>query len=445
MIWADQIKPLFGFLWKYWYRDRSLLMFFGDIGENVMESVDTIVIGAGQAGLSISYHLTQQNHPHLLLEKDRIGEVWRSQRWDSFGLILPNWTLRLSGHEYDGDAPDGFLARDEIVEYLERYASKFNPPVRLGVEASSVEMDPNGTGFLVRTKAGDLQSTNVVVTVGSFQKPKTPPYSRKISSHIHQIHSSQYRNPGDLPKGAILVVGSAQSGSQIAKELYQSGRRVYMSVGRVGWIPRSYRGRDAVWWMERMGMFNQSAASLPSLQARFVGNPYVASISGGRTVDLFKFAEDGVTLLGHINGAQENEMFLSPDLNKSLANAREFAENFKHEIDKFIHQTGLLAPQDDDETAHSERDFEADTELNLLSAGIKTVIWGTGYSFDFSWIKFPILDEYGYPVQQRGVTSQPGLYFVGLNWMHQRKSGLFLGVGEDAAHVAGHLTGRRGK
>jgi putative flavoprotein involved in K+ transport len=409
-----------------------------------MESVNTIVIGAGQAGLSISYHLTQQNHPHLLLEKDRIGEVWRSQRWDSFGLILPNWTLRLPGHEYDGDEPDGFLARDEIVEYLERYAGKFNPPVRLGVEATSIELDRNGTGFLVRTKAGDLQSTNVVVTVGSFQKPKLPPYSRKISSHIHQIHSSQYRNPRELPRGAVLVVGSAQSGSQIAKELYQSGRKVYLSVGRVGWIPRTYRGHDAAWWMERMGMFNQTAASLPSLQARFVGNPYVASIAGGQMVNLFKFADDGVTLLGRIHDAQENDISLSPDLNESLAKADEFAENFKQEINKFIRKTGLPAPEEDEDTAHSKPEFEVAPDLNLGSAGINTIIWATGYSFDFSWIKFPIVDEYGYPIQQRGITSQPGLYFLGLNWMHQRKSGLFLGVGEDAAHVAGHLAGRRG-
>jgi putative flavoprotein involved in K+ transport len=409
-----------------------------------MESVNTIVIGAGQAGLSISYHLTQQNHPHLLLEKDRIGEVWRSQRWDSFGLILPNWTLRLPGHEYDGDEPDGFLARDEIVEYLERYAGKFNPPVRLGVEATSIELDRNGTGFLVRTKAGDLQSTNVVVTVGSFQKPKLPPHSRKISSHIHQIHSSQYRNPRELPRGAVLVVGSAQSGSQIAKELYQSGRKVYLSVGRVGWIPRTYRGHDAAWWMERMGMFNQTAASLPSLQARFVGNPYVASIAGGQMVNLFKFADDGVTLLGRIHDAQENDISLSPDLNGSLAKADEFAENFKQEINKFIRKTGLPAPEEDEVTAHSKPEFEVAPDLNLGSAGINTIIWATGYSFDFSWIKFPIVDEYGYPIQQRGITSQPGLYFLGLNWMHQRKSGLFLGVGEDAAHVAGHLAGRRG-
>jgi putative flavoprotein involved in K+ transport len=409
-----------------------------------MESVNTIVIGAGQAGLSISYHLTQQNHPHLLLEKDRIGEVWRSQRWDSFGLILPNWTLRLPGHEYDGDEPDGFLARDEIVEYLERYAGKFNPPVRLGIEATSIELDRNGTGFLVRTKAGDLQSTNVVVTVGSFQKPKLPPYSRKISSHIHQIHSSQYRNPRELPRGAVLVVGSAQSGSQIAKELYQSGRKVYLSVGRVGWIPRTYRGHDAAWWMERMGMFNQTAASLPSLQARFVGNPYVASIAGGQMVNLFKFADDGVTLLGRIHDAQENDISLSPDLNESLAKADEFAENFKQEINKFIRKTGLPAPEEDEDTAHSKPEFEVASDLNLGSAGINTIIWATGYSFDFSWIKFPIVDEYGYPIQQRGITSQPGLYFLGLNWMHQRKSGLFLGVGEDAAHVAGHLAGRRG-
>jgi putative flavoprotein involved in K+ transport len=409
-----------------------------------MESVNTIVIGAGQAGLSISYHLTQQNHPHLLLEKDRIGEVWRSQRWDSFGLILPNWTLRLPGHEYDGDEPDGFLARDEIVEYLERYAGKFNPPVRLGIEATSIELDRNGTGFLVRTKAGDLKSTNVVVTVGSFQKPKLPPYSRKISSHIHQIHSSQYRNPRELPRGAVLVVGSAQSGSQIAKELYQSGRKVYLSVGRVGWIPRTYRGHDAAWWMERMGMFNQTAASLPSLQARFVGNPYVASIAGGQMVNLFKFADDGVTLLGRIHDAQENDISLSPDLNESLAKADEFAENFKQEINKFIRKTGLPAPEEDEDTAHSKPEFEVASDLNLGSAGINTIIWATGYSFDFSWIKFPIVDEYGYPIQQRGITSQPGLYFLGLNWMHQRKSGLFLGVGEDAAHVAGHLAGRRG-
>jgi putative flavoprotein involved in K+ transport len=408
-----------------------------------MVSTNTLIIGAGQAGLSISYYLTQQNHPHLLVEKNRIGEAWRSQRWDSFSLILPNWTLRLPGHEYDGEDPNGFLAKNEIVDYLERYARKFNPPVQLGVEVTSIEKDPAGHGFLIGTKTGDLQAANLIVTVGSFQKPRIPPFSRNISSHIHQIHSSQYRNARELPQGAVLVVGNAQSGYQIAKELYRSGGKVYQCIGSVGWVPRNYRGQDAAWWMEKMGLFNQTAASLPSPRARFAGNPYVVSLVGGRNEDLYKFTGDGVTLLGRIRGAQENKIALASDLNENLAKANQFSAEFKQGIDKYIQKTGLPAPEEDQEAPRSWPELEQATDLNLDLAGITSIIWATGYSFDFSWIKFPIFDEYGYPVQERGITSQPGLYFLGLNWMHQRKSGLFLGVGEDAAHVAEHLTGQR--
>lgn len=403
------------------------------------EQIDTIVIGGGQAGLSISYYLTQQDREHVVLEKNRIGETWRSRRWDSFTLVTPNWQLQLPGFPYDGDNPNGYLPREEIVQYLEDYAAMFNPPVRLGVEARSVESNSNGDGYKIETSAGVLEASNVVVATGTFQMPSIPNFSQKIMPQVVQIHSSQYQNPDALPPGAVLVVGSGQSGCQITDELNQSGRKVYLCTSKVGRAPRHYRGKDFIKWLDEIGMIDNTVDTLDSPEERFSPNPHVSGKNGGRTLNLHRFAQEGVTLLGRLKNARGSEIELEEDLMDNLAMADQFASELKKGIDTFIEKTGIEAPEGSNQELNDGYDCEVITELDLESEDIMSIIWAVGYDFDFSWIKFPILDEFGYPIQKRGVTEHPGLYFLGLHWMHTLKSGLFFGVGDDAAHIAGHI------
>lgn len=406
------------------------------------EQIETVIIGGGQAGLALSYYLAQQARPHVILEQaPHLAHAWRTQRWDSFTLVTPNWQLCLPGFAYAGAAPDGFLTKDEVVAYLESYAARIAAPIRFGVLATAVE--PAGGGYRVTTNTGDLSAANVVVATGLFQQPKRPAWSAALSPTITQIHSGEYRNPSMLPPGAVLVAGSAQSGCQLAEELYQSGRKVYLSVGSSsGRVPRRYRGKDCVWWLDQMGFYARTVEQLPSPKAKFAGNPHTSGRDGGRTLNVHQFARDGVTLLGRLIGGQDDTLVLAADLHENLAKIDRFEAELVQRIDSFIVQNGLDAPV---ESLPQLRDGYATpliTELNLVKAGITTVIWAMGYTFDFSWVRLPVLDEDGFPVQQRGVTAYPGLYFLGLPWLHTIKSGLLYGVGEDAAHIAAHMTQR---
>jgi putative flavoprotein involved in K+ transport len=405
----------------------------------VDERVDTLIIGAGQAGLSLSYYLTQQQRPHVLLEKaGQLAEAWRNHRWDSFTLVTPNWHIRLPGGEYQGNNPEGYMPRVEVVSYLERYAASFEAPVRFEATATAVESAKGG--FRVRTNQGDFQAINVVIATGLFQQPKIPPFSVSIPNVITQLHSGEYRNPEILPSGAVLVVGSGQSGCQIAEELYQSGRKVYLCVGgSAGRAPRRYRGQDSLWWLVQMGFFNRTVDQLTSPQAKFAANPQISGKAGGHTLNLHKFAREGVSLLGRFTGAEEDRIYLAPDLKENLAKIDKFEVDLVKGIDDFIAKAGYAAP---DETLPCDRDgydVPIITELDMKAAGITSVIWAGGYKFDFSWIHLPVLDADGFPIQQRGVTAFPGLYFLGLPWLHTAKSGLLLGVGEDAAYIASKI------
>jgi putative flavoprotein involved in K+ transport len=407
-----------------------------------MKYVDTVVIGAGQAGLAISYYLTRADRKHVVLEKDRMGKAWRDERWDSFTLVIPNWTLGMPDMAYDGDDPDGFLSRREVVEYLERFATLFNPPILEGVEVRAVEAAAGSDDLVVRTSAGDYQAANVVVAAGMFQSPRIPIFSRRLAGEVLQIHSSEYRNPEQLPPGAVLVVGSGQSGAQIAEELFEKGREVYLATGRAGRLPRRYRGEDGARWLSRMGFFDRTVDQLPSPAARFVSSAHVSGKDGGHTIDLHRFSRDGITLLGHVRDAQGTTLIIAPDLHDNLAAADKVAREFKQGVDKFIEREGLQVPEDEEPELRDGYETPVITELDLDSAGIRSIVWATGYSFDFSWVKFPILDESGYPIQERGVTTQAGLYFLGLPWLHTIESGLLSGVGRDAAHVAEHINSR---
>jgi len=404
------------------------------------KQVDTIIVGAGQAGLSTSYYLKQQGREHIILEQSpQAAKAWR-ERWDSFTFITPNWMIQLPGAEYQGNEPDAFMARDNIINYFETYIKKFQFPISFGVRVASVQQ--NGKGYLVRTNKTNFIASNVVIATGLYQHTKIPQFSKNLSSQILQLHSSVYRNPGQLPAGAVLVVGSAQSGSQIAEELYQTGRKVYLAVGSSGRVPRRYRNMDITYWLDKVGIMDMPTDKLPSPKARFAGSFQGTGKDGGHTINLYQFARDGVTLLGHIEKAQDFQIALATDLQENLIEADQFEADLVKQIDAYINKNGLDYPL---EVLPKLRDGfvpEDIYELDLRQAGINSIIWATGYAFEFSFVRLSIFDDFGYPVQKRGVTECPGLYFVGLPFLHTVKSGLLYGVGGDAAYVAEHIGSR---
>ena len=404
-------------------------------------AVNTLIIGGGQAGLALSYCLTQHQHPHLILERaPQLADAWRNHRWNSFTLVTPNWQTRLPGAAYQGDDPGGFWSRDQVAAYLEQYAASFNAPLHFNVRAVAVE--PSAVGYLVRTSAGDYTATNVVVATGLFQQPRIPAFSANLPGAIRQLHSGQYRDAALLPPGAVLVVGSAQSGCQIAEELPQAGRKVYLcGGGSSGRAPRRYRGQDIMSWLAQIGFFARTVDNLPSPRAKFGGNPHVSGKDGGHSLNLHKFAHDGVTLLGRIVDIQGSTIRLAPDLHGTLAAADKFEADLLARIDQYIDAHALAAPAEQPATWRDGYAAAAFAELDLAAAGVTCVIWAIGYTFDFTWVDLPVLDGDGFPVQQRGVTAFQGLYFLGLPWLHTITSGLLYGVGDDAAHIAGHILG----
>lgn len=407
------------------------------------QRTDVIAIGGGQAGLAISYFLTRDGRDHVVLEQDRLGETWRSKRWDSFTLVTPNWMLQLPDFPCQGNDPDGFLLREEVVEYLEGFAASFDPPLQTGVRATSLDQAPDREGYIVETTDGAFQAPNVVVCTGAYQVPKIPSIADQLPPGMPQIHTDEYENAESLPEGAVLVVGSGQSGCQIAEELNQAGREVYLCVGGSGRIPRRHRGRDTAWWLDRMGFADQTVDMLPSPEMQFSSSNHLTGKDGGRDLNLHQFARDGIVLLGRLEGAEGEGIYLADDLKEKLARADAFAAQIRQRIDGFIEKTGMEAPEleagpelDDGFHAPAIRD------LDIQEARIATVIWTTGYTLDYRWVEVPTFDENGYPIHTRGVTEHPGLYFLGLNWLHTLKSGLIVGVGEDAAHLAEKIASR---
>ena len=408
------------------------------------ERAETVVIGGGQAGLCASYHLTAHQRDHLVLERERLAESWRTQRWDGFYLNTPNWALRLPGYDYVGADPDAFMPRDEVVAHLERYASGTQAPVRCGVSVESLEQSPDGD-YRLETSAGSLMARNVVVATGAFQQPRTTSLSRQMAAEILQLHASEYLRPAQLPAGAVLVVGSGSSGCQIAEELARSGRQVYLSVGSCPWSPRRYRGRDFIRWATDLGLMDQTVDSLASAsEMRLACNQSLSGNDGGHDCHPRMLARLGVVLIGRVDAIDGHEIVVRPGLEEALAKADEFAVQFRRQVDEHVAATRLDVLDADPDLDAGPADpatANATTRLDLGSADITSVLWANGYEPDFRWIHLDIFDSDGWPRQIRGVTAAPGLYFVGLHWLHKRKSALFLGVGEDAEYVVGHLAG----
>ena len=407
----------------------------------MLHTIDTVIIGGGQAGLAISYYLSQEEREHVVVERaPAVAHAWRNQRWDSFTLVTPNFQVRMPGAEYEGNDPYGFMSLAQVVKYFDDFVKRFRLPVHCGVEAFSVEQI--GPSYLVRTSERNYMAENVVIATGLYQSPKIPSYSAEIPEAILQMHSMHYRNPATLPQGAVLVVGTGQSGAQIAQELYQSGRKVYLSIGSAGRVLRRYRGKDINDWFTWMGMFDTRVEDLKSPKEKFHAHPQISGKDGGQSLNLHKFARDGVILLGHVREARDGRLILAPDLKETLAKVDQFEIDALKKIDDYIARVSLNVPAESVPKLRDGYAQEVLTDLDLQSSGIATIIWAIGYDFDFSLVKVPVVDADGYPIQKRGVTAYPGLYFVGLPWLHSRSSGILFGVGDDGAYIASHITAR---
>jgi putative flavoprotein involved in K+ transport len=408
------------------------------------QSVDVVVIGGGQAGLAMSYCLTEQGRSHVVLEQARLVESWRTKRWDSLRLVAPNWSLRLPGFAYAGDDPDGFMGKDDVVAHLEVYARSFAAPVREGVRVTGVARDPLGAGFFVNAMGASYAAAQVVLATGALQKPIVPPCAVDFPRHVVQVAASAYRNPDLLPSGAVLVVGSGESGCQIAEELARAGRVVFLCVGRSWWLPRRYRGKDVTAWMRLVGWFDRRVDDLPVGAKVGQANPQLTGADGGHDINAHTLTRVGVQLLGRLQSIRDGRIVLGDDLADNLTWGDEQARSWLCVIGDYIREQDLAAPEEDwPDDLRTPHDLNQGSvrELDLAAAGIGSVIWATGYRPDLGWVGLPFLDEAGYPRHRRGVTTIPGLYVLGLDWLHTAKSGLFAGIGEDAAYLASHMDG----
>lgn len=406
---------------------------------------EVVVVGGGQAGLAVSRCLAAEGIDHVVLERARVASTWHQQRWDSFCLVTPNWQCQLPGYPYAGGDPDGFMVREEIIAYVEGFAASFDPPLYEGVEVTRVSCEMP-VGFRIATDRGDLTAGQVVLAVGGYHQPSLPRLAERLPAAVTQLHSSGYRNPQSLPDGAVLVIGSGQSGAQIAEDLLIAGRDVHLSVGSAPRVARFYRGRDCVAWLHDMGHYDMPVEEhSQGLGARHEPNHYVTGRDGGRDIDLRARARAGMQLHGRLVDVRGAQLSFAGDLQANLDSADATAERIKDAIDAFIRRNAITAPTEPRYVPVWRPDTDGDAPLDLEAAGVRTVIWSTGFRSDWSWIDAPAFDGAGYPTNVRGVTSVPGLYVIGLPWLHTWGSGRFAGIALDAVHLVGRIVSRAGE
>ena len=405
------------------------------------EKIDTLVVGAGQAGIAMSEHLSSCEVPHLVLERDRIAERWRTQRWDSLVANGPAWHDRFPGMELGDVHPDAFAPKEKVADYFVAYAEKIAAPIRCGVEAVSVRRHAGRLGFRVQTTEGVIEADNVVAATGPFQRPLVPNLVPDDAGMV-QIHSSEYRNPGQLPNGAVLVVGAGSSGTQIADELSRAGKRVYFSIGPHDRPPRAYRGRDFVWWLGVLGKWDAPARE-PGKEHVTIA---VSGADGGRTVDFRRLAAEGMMLLGRTRGYENGAMRFAPDLARNIAQGDANYLSVLDEADAYAIRYGLDLPEEPDARAIGPDPrcvSDPVLELDLAKAGISAIVWATGFGIDYGWLQVDTFDARGRPVHYRGISAEPGIYFVGLPWLSRRASSFIWGVWHDAKYIADHIAAQR--
>ena len=400
-----------------------------------------VIVGGGQAGLSLSHYLKQRGIDHLVLEKHAPTHAWRDQRWDTFCLVTPNWQCKLPGWEYSGPHPHGFMKKAEIIEYLDGFVKHVDPPLLDHVNVQRVAPRAQG-GFEVSTSKGEFTAGQVVVASGGYHLPIIPRLAERLPRDIVQVHSEQYRNPQALPPGTVLVVGNGQSGAQIAEDLHLTGRKVVMATGDAPRCARFYRGKDVVDWLADMGYYDMPVHEHPLREGvRDNTNHYVTGRDGGRDIDLRKFAAEGMELYGLLKGLDGDTLRFAPDLVSNLAHADRIYNGINASIDKYIDARGIAAPLASVYTPVWQPGHERES-LNLREAGITSIVWCIGFQPDFGWLDAPVFNGRGHPGHVRGVTAQPGLYFIGLPWLHTWGSGRFSGVARDALYLAEQIEAR---
>jgi putative flavoprotein involved in K+ transport len=396
-----------------------------------------IIIGGGQAGLSLSWHMTKEGIDHIVLERRVAFHAWKNQRWDSFCLVTPNWQCQLPGYDYPGNDPNGFMVKNEIIRFVENFREQFNPPIHEGVEVTQLYKD--GDGFALETTAGNFTAAHVCIATGGYHTPITPRMAERLPPRLTQIHANKYRNPSQLPEGAVLVVGTGQSGCQIAEDLHLEGRQVHLCVGSAPRVSRFYRGRDIVDWLHDMGHYDLPVTQHPMHEGvRGKANHYVTGRDGGRDIDLRKFALEGMRLHGHLATVDAEAIGFSADLKRNLDEADRVNESIKTGIDSYIAERAIDAPHEARYTPLWQPP-ETDPAIDLAAENINSIIWCVGYTPDFSWVHLPVFTGRGAPSHLRGVTAIPGLYFLGLPWLHTWGSGRFASVARDAAHLSQHI------
>ncbi len=407
--------------------------------------LETLVIGAGQAGLAASHHLSRAGVDHVVLERGRIGETWRTQRWDSFALNTPGRGSVLPG-DLEGPSPaDGFAGRDAYVAYLQAYAGRAAVLPQTGVSVSRVRRRPDGSGFDVSTDvAGELAARTVIVAAGAQRVPRLPAMAADLPADVTQLHSSAYRNPDQLPAGAVLVVGGAQSGVQIVEDLLDAGRSVHLATSRVARMRRRYRGRDIFDWLFEIGFFDQTLAMLPNPAMEFAPLPMISGLGPlGHTVSLQWLVERGVSLLGRLAGLDHGRLAFDDDLGANIAWADARSAEVSHSIDAAIASKGLNAPPPEpdpvDQPYPDPSAVHGPTSLDLVAAGISTVVWTTGVTGDLSFLPDEALGPGGHPIQRDGKSGIPGLWYLGLPWQRNRASGIIAGTVADAPLLVGQV------
>lgn len=403
------------------------------------ERVEVAVVGAGSAGLATSWYLTQAKVDHIVLDAGRVAETWRSRRWDSFCLVTPNWSVQLPGAKYNGPNPDGFMPLADLVDYFQAWADSFAAPVRENCAVSTLEK--NGDGFVLTLPGTELGAKNVVVATGAYQRAHRPAGAELISASVVQLLAEEYDNPDTLPPGAVLVVGSGQTGCQLAEEIVEAGRMVFIACGRCPWGPRRIEGHDIVWWAAESGFLDRTPDTLPSPASRLVGNIVTTGHGGGHDLHLRTLNDMGVELLGHFAGADGNKIHFADDLAASADFGDARLGDLWNYIERYCAARSLHTPDFD---WPEPLRIKTRLELDAVVDGIGSVIWTTGYRPDYSWVKLPVFDNMGFPVQTDGLSAVPGLYFSGVHWMRKLKSSILYGVGEDAELVARHIAESRG-
>lgn len=401
-----------------------------------MDIVDCIVVGAGQAGLAMSACLRMRGIDHVVLERGGIAHKWGTERWDSFTLLSPNWQTRLPGHHFRGPDPNGFMTGSEVVAFLRRYGA--DAPVRTGVDVLAAS--PDDGGWRLRTTLGEMWCRTLVVATGDLDRPRLPEISSELPPEVTQVHTSRYRNPAQLPPGGVLVVGAGPSGQQIAAELADAGRSVHLATGRHQMMPRRYRGQDAYWWMDRLGMLARTVDTLPSPADRFAPNAVLAG--GTRDLDLPRLIGSGVRPHGRLIGIERDRLLFAPSLQSTFEEAAAAADRFRRAVDDYIRRNGVDASPARSGRRTGRRIIDAGAVLDLRQHDVTSVIWATGFTAGHRWLPAAAHHQTGEPQHVRGVGAMHGLYFLGLKWMHRRSSHTIDGVGRDAEYVVDHLSAK---